>query len=72
MAFKITYRQDGEDIKTCTYPGQDKEAAIASAGVCLILKKYESARIRDLDGSTAEICSVRPDDQGGYVRDDKP
>lgn len=71
MAFEITYRRNGEDIETATYPGQDREAAIVSAGAGLILQKAESARIKDLDGSGAEVCSVRPDGKGGYVRDAK-
>jgi hypothetical protein len=71
MAFEVTYRRNGNDIKTATYLGRDKEAAIACAGAGLILQEAESARIRDLNGSTAEICSVQPDGKGGYVRDDK-
>ena len=57
MAFEITYRRNGDDIKTATYLGQDKEAMIACAGAGLITQEAESARIK-ISGAAAARCRV--------------
>ena len=72
MAFEITYRRNGKDFEAATNTGSDREAAISEAGAKLLALKADGARIKDLDGSTAEVCSIRPDGNGGYTRDDKP
>jgi hypothetical protein len=58
MAFEIIFRRNGKDVETDTDHSQDKETAIAAAGVGFIFREAESVRIRDLSGSSAEICSV--------------
>jgi hypothetical protein len=70
MAIEIIHRRDGADIETITHPGP-AEAAIASAGDGLVARKTHSARLRDIAGSTAEICSLRSDGKGSYIRDDR-
>ena len=68
MAIEIIHRRDGADIETITHPGP---AEAASAGDGLVARKTHSARLRDIAGSTAEICSLRSDGKGSYIRDDR-
>lgn len=69
MTHDITYRSNGVDIEIVIHPGP-AEAAIIAAGQGLVTRKACSARVRDLAGSTAEICSLRPVGNGSYIRDD--
>jgi len=70
MTYEIVYRRDGVDFETDIRPGPE-DAAIAVAGKGLVARKAQSARVRDLAGSTAEICSLLRDGKGGYVRDER-